>query len=389
MSFNIKNISKKSVFIFYFVRGKKTRKTLSPGETVVSDAINTNQIHNLKNSGTLKISKVSGEEIKPNNRVITTNAIYPSKKMTNEEYKTNQKQQRIMIDLKKKIEDNKIDYKKIVEDNVFVVYDNFDLFDVSVIIPVRDRENFAGPLYQSFKIAAENSGLKISFTFVEHSESPKHSKFCKMNSVNYFWIKSNPGELFNKCLAHNIGAMFSAKSKYLLFHDIDCLVQSNFFNNLFDNISNQKCKAIQNFTGRRVLYINEQLTDKIVGNKFDVDNLSIDLDEVTPPNIVGAPGGSITIERDLFFEVGGYDPELFLANSPEDVFFWDKVDVVGKMHISDNPDIEIYHMNHRPTYYDNPRIDEMKDIHHTFTNMSDEEKKEIIKLKSEMIQEFK
>ena len=95
------------------------------------------------------------------------------------------------------------------------------------------------------------------------------------------------------------------------------------------------------------------------------------------------------IDRELFFEVGGYDPELFLANSPEDIFFWNKVDTIDKMHISDNPDIEIYHMNHRPTYYDNPLIDDMKDIHFTFMNISKEEKEEIVKIKSELIKEFK
>jgi len=291
--------------------------------------------------------------------------------------------------LKDTVNQNRIDYNKTLQDNVSVVHDTMELFDVSVIIPVRNRRDFALPLLKSFRHAIETSGLSVSITFVEHSENPEHSKFCKKNKINYFWIKSEPVELFNKCLAHNIGALYSAKSKYLLFHDIDCLVQSDFFINIFKNIKNQKCRSLQCFIKRRVLYINQSLTEKIIKEDFDVDDLSIELNEVNPPQILGAPGGSIIIDRDLFFDVGGYDPELFLANSPEDIFFWDKVDTISKMHISNNPDIEIYHMNHRPTYFDNPRINEMKVYHNTFKLMSQDEKKAFVEYKSKIIKDFK
>lgn len=309
--------------------------------------------------------------------------------MSNEEFQAVQNIESKMIDLKQLIEKNSFDYKKVIEDNVSVTYNDMELFDFSVIIPVRNREDFSEPLYKSFQIAIKKSGLKVDFTFVEHSETPQHSKFCKNNRINYFWIKSAPGELFNKCLAHNIGAMFSSKSKYLLFHDIDCLVQSDFFIRLLENIKNQNARAIQNFTERRVLYINQELTNKVIAGEFDVDDLSVELDEVSPPNIFGAPGGSITIERELFFQVGGYDPELFLANSPEDIFFWDKVDFVDKMCISDNPKIELYHMCHRPTYFDNPRLSEMKGYYDMFKNMNEKQKKEFIAYKSEIINNYK
>lgn len=389
MSFTIKNISKKPVFIFYFQGSIKARKNLAPGEVVNSDSVNTNQLHDLKNKGIIQITSSAGQIVGGGNRVITHNAIYPTKKMSNEEFQAVQNIESKMIDLKQLIEKNSFNYKKVIEDNVSVTYNDMELFDFSVIIPVRNREDFAEPLYKSFQTAIKKSGLKVDFTFVEHSENPQHSKFCKNNRINYFWIKSTPGELFNKCLAHNIGAMFSSKSKYLLFHDIDCLVQSDFFIRLLENIKNQNARAIQNFTERRVLYINQELTNKVIAGEFDVDDLSIELDEVSPPNIFGAPGGSITIERELFFQVGGYDPELFLANSPEDIFFWDKVETVEKMYISNNPDIEIYHMNHRPTYMDNPLINEMKNIHFTFKNLSQEEKEEVVKLKAELIKDFK
>jgi predicted glycosyltransferase involved in capsule biosynthesis len=264
-----------------------------------------------------------------------------------------------------------------------------DLFDVSAIIPVRGRNDFAEPMYKSFSVAAAKSGLKISYTMVEHSENPEHSKFCKKNRLNYIWIKSEPGELFNKCLAQNMGALFSSKSKYILFHDIDCLMQSDFFVRLFKNIRDKKARAIQNFTGRRVLYINPELTQKVIAGEFEVDDLSVELNEVNPPHIIGAPGGSITIERDLFFEIGGYDPEFFLANSPEDAFFWEKVNAIDKMYTSDAPDIELYHMFHPPTWNDNPYISGMLKIQNEFKSMNLEQKKEMIMLKAEAIKKFK
>ena len=191
-----------------------------------------------------------------------------------------------------------------------------------------------------------------------------------------------------------MGVFYSQKAKSYIFHDIDCLIQSDFFQKLSANIQNQKAKAIQCFTGRRVLYLNHQLTQKIIKKEFEVDNLTIDLPEVDFPRLggkimLGAPGGSIYCERELFFTVGGYDSELFLANSPEDIFFWTKVDTIDKMFISDNPNIEIYHMFHEPTWMNNPHIHEMQNINNIFQEMSIEEKTDFIKFKSELINEYK
>jgi len=288
----------------------------------------------------------------------------------------------------------KIDYNNIKENNIVIIQDPEKSYDINFLITARGRANFAQPMYDSFKAAADNSKLNITYTVVEHSEFPEHSKFCKKNKLNYIWIKSTPGELFNKCLSYNVGVFFGPKSKYCLFHDIDCLVQSDFFIKLSENIENKKCRAIQCFTGRRVLYISEQFTPKVISGEFSVDNLNLSMPEVDLPRLggkvmIGAPGGSILVERDLFFEVGGYDAELFLANSPEDAFFWEKIDAIDKMHISDSPDIELYHMYHPPTWMNNPYVDEMQIINKIFKELSLEDKKIIISLKSDVIKEFK
>lgn len=300
----------------------------------------------------------------------------------------------LMKTLVDKIKGADIDYNKIKDDNIVIIQNPDEIYDINFLITARGRSNFAQPMYDSFKSAADKSSLNITYTVIEHSENPEHSKFCKKNKLNYIWVKSEPGELFNKCLAYNMGAFFGNKAKYILFHDIDCLVQSDFFLNLFDNISKKKARAIQCFTGRRVLYINEEFTPKVIGGEFPVDDLSLDMPEVDLPRLggqvmIGAPGGSILVERDLFFEVGGYDAELFLANSPEDAFFWEKIDTLDKMHISDEPSIELYHMYHPPTWMHNPHMNDMQAIHNNFKVLSKEKKIEIMNLKAEMIKEFK
>lgn len=284
---------------------------------------------------------------------------------------------------------NKIDYDNLKKNNVVLIRDSEDFYDVNFFITARGRKEFSKPMYESFKAAADRSNLKISYTIIEHSEAPQHAKFCNRNNLNYIWIKSKPNELFNKCLAYNSGAFFAKKSKYLLFHDIDCLVQSDFFIKLFENISNQKARAIQCFTKRRVLYISDIMTPKVVSGEILVDELSIEKEYISPPGVLGAPGGSIMVERDLFFDVGGYDADYFLANSPEDAFFWNKIDTLDKMYTSNDPDIEIYHMWHRPTWNDNPHLKDMKQINTAFEEMTKDEKLEIIYMKSEMIEKFR
>lgn len=398
MNFKIKNISKGALSLYVVKGGKNSRVSLKIGEIITVDAVRTSQISFFEKGG--KISVNSSDSIEARvDRIVTDGAIMPQIKISKEEYlndknkEENKKESRIVVgeinSLIKEIEDKSIDYKKILEDNVSIIFDKNGEFDINVIIPVRGRLDFAKPMYNSFAEARKKSDLKISYTIVEYSENPEHSKFCKDNKINYIWIKSEANSLFNKCLAHNVGALFSVKTKYFLFHDIDCLMQSDFFLNLSKNIDEKKCKAIQNFTKRRVLYLNPELTAKVIQEEFLVDNLSLDMPEVSLPSLVGAPGGSITIEKELFFEVGGYDPELFLANSPEDVFFWTKVDAIDKMEICDDPDIELYHMYHRPTYLDNPFIREMSEIYNVFKRLSEEEKKTIISLKSEIIKKFK
>lgn len=283
----------------------------------------------------------------------------------------------------------KFDYDIIKEKSIVQTRGKDVEYDINFLITVRGRREFAKPMYESFKKAADNSSLKICYTIIEHSNTPEHSKFCKDVGVNYIWVPSQGEEYFNKCLSYNMGVLFSHKAKFYLFHDIDILVQSDFFNLLMENVKNKNAKAIQCFTKRRVLYCDPRVTVGLINKDIDVDDIDLKTEGVNPPKFLGAPGGSIMVERDLFFKVGGYDAELFLAYSPEDAFFWDKLSVFETVYSSDNPDVEVFHMYHEPQWSKNSFLNEMQEMYDYFKRMSEEEKIKTIEIKEDIIKKYR
>lgn len=288
---------------------------------------------------------------------------------------------------------HKIDYAEILRKSKFMVEPQGK--KLSVIIPAYGRESFLEPLILSFRKAEEKSNIPISFTVVEHSEVPLHVRNSQRLNINHIWIPKNSDEPFNKCLCMNIGACVVKGDEYI-FHDIDCLVQSTFLIDLYTNIESKNSQAIQTFSDRRVLYLDEILTYRALILDLDVDSLkegnidpkSEDYNGVTPPGIYGAPGGSIWIKKDIFLEVGGYDPNIFFGYSPEDIFFWDKVSTVTTMDTCTDPRVEIFHMKHPPTHASNPFLRQLQQLHLAYRDgCDDKEKKEFLDLQKNFLME--
>lgn len=253
------------------------------------------------------------------------------------------KENKIFEDL---LENNKIDYDSLRKSSFCKLYNDDIKYDINMIVPVKGREHFLKPLHESFMNASKKSKLKICLTIVEISENDNQKKYCYINHINYVHINS---KVFNKCLAMNFGALFTVETKAFLFHDLDCLLDNDFFNKLEQNINNKKSKALQCFPDRKLFYLDENLTSLIISGKLETDRLSPEMYGVTFDKDAKdlSPGGSIYVSRDIFFEIGGYDPEFFIEHSPEDSFFWEKVEMLGeKIGSCDNPRISIYHMNH-------------------------------------------
>ena len=89
------------------------------------------------------------------------------------------------------VKENSIDYEKIHNECVYIIKDSDEEFDINFLIPVRNRLDFAEPMYNSFINAKNKSNLKITYTIVEHSINPEHSKFCKKNNLNYAKISKS------------------------------------------------------------------------------------------------------------------------------------------------------------------------------------------------------
>ncbi len=263
----------------------------------------------------------------------------------------------------------KINYD-LIKSSCFFGLKNTDEVDVSIIVPVMDREDFHNPLVNHLKEAIEKCKDKtFSITIIEHSIEPKHRHLCHLNNINYIWLNKSKEEPFNKCLCMNIGALYSNKANYYLFHDIDILMEDTYFIDIFRNLKRVKNNsALQTFSLRRVVLMTYEQTNSIV-------NKSKSFKDIIPTySKMGAPGGSIFIKANDFKNAGGYDAEFFHGYSPEDAFFWHKLELVTNIEGCNNPIIEAYHMMHPPKHASNRNAKELLSIYQKFLNMENNEK---------------
>ena len=260
---------------------------------------------------------------------------------------------------------------------------------VSVIIPVRGRTNFHQVLVDHLKSSFENIPDKtLAITFVEHSQIPEHKSFAEQSGANYIHIPTDG--VFNKCLAFNVGFLYSTKAEYYLFHDLDCMTQTNFWRLLYLNLANTPYTSLQSFRDRRVLYCDQPTTDQIINKVISVNTLGAKSPGITEPALHQwkAPGGSIFCPYDQFISVGGFDPEYFFGYSIEDAFFYNKLELTGGIGSCNNPQVEIFHLNHPPLCNSNPHLAEHHAIYEDWMTLTNEEKVELMNIKIQHIKKF-
>jgi hypothetical protein len=285
---------------------------------------------------------------------------------------------------------NKIDWEGIKNTSIIRTINNNE-YDVNVIIPFKGRYNFLNPVIdsflKSFSFYNEISEIKKKFilTVVEHDVEPYGLDYM-VDSQNYMWSSWGIFNQFNRSFCFNFGFKFSNKSKYYLLHDVDVVVQKDYFVRLFKNLKNFKC--IQSYGNRHIWYMSEKLTQSLLKSEIDVELITKDNHDVSPPHLTGSKGGSIFLDYETFFNVGGFDPELFCGYAAEDQFFWEKcLTFLGSIGYCDDPIIDIFHMNHPPTSNTNPLLYEMEEHLHEFNRMSHEDKITFINFKKNILNE--
>ena len=299
------------------------------------------------------------------------------------------------------IKNRAINYQEILDSCEIKVKSNDS--HISVIVPVCGRTEFNKVLcnhifnaIQVYNKAVEPGFIAlgisakpmISLTIVEHSDRPEHKSLCA-DWVNYVWIPKN-GQPFNKCLAHNIGGLLTENANYFLFHDVDIMVPEDFFVKVMQNVTkvvNGKPKvydALQTFTKRRLQLCNEFITGELISNHLSVKHIPSHPAHFKAAQ-PGAMGGSIFLTNKLFFKTT-FAAQLFTDYGLEDAFFWQCINLIGKVGGCDQPELELYHLNH-----DANRVTKQADwnFYNTLLALSFEEKMNLIKLIADNLNRYR
>jgi hypothetical protein len=175
-------------------------------------------------------------------------------------------------------------------------------YDYVIIIPYRKRYDNLRITYESVRRSIENTSLRIHCIVCENSESPEAEVFCKDNGIEYIYIPM--AGMFNKSLLFDLSVMLGLPSRGYVCHDVDIFIPKDFWQCIEVNRIHQGVKVLQTFSERRINYLNQQSTSELHSGKKKYS-------EVTDADLshkgYGAWGGSIYMERDVYYNIGGYD----------------------------------------------------------------------------------
>jgi len=201
-------------------------------------------------------------------------------------------------------------------------------------------------------------GYRPPILVVEHSPNPEFENLCKKYKVEWLWFPLDPRNpaipigQFNKALCYDKAFLFTAPADWYLFHDNDVLVPQKFWNLIDENYQRTNAKFIQPYTHRCLIGLKENVAETFRKDLTLVDKpiAKEDYNEI----LGGAPGGSLYIHRDRYFEVGGHDPNFCWGWGPEDRLFYHKLSLCEPIAFADFPPIEMIHLWHPYAAGNNP-----------------------------------
>jgi len=254
-----------------------------------------------------------------------------------------------------------------------------DNIDLNVFIPVKGRKKYLRSCITYLKHSANESGTAIRIVVIENDKRPHLIRLCRKMRVSYIFIpisESKSENFFAKSLCYNFGYLCTEKTKWNVFHDVDVLVEPDFFEKIMGYLKRDP-RWLQPYTKKRVIRVNKKNTKKIFRKYKKILPLNEMCDMI--PATPGSPGGSIVVRSSDFEKVNGYDPTLFYGYSVEDSFFWIKLEWLykkkessigtlfnGRATFADDSPIEIYHLNHPFSGLRNVQEEYMLELHNSF-----------------------
>jgi hypothetical protein len=271
-------------------------------------------------------------------------------------------------------------------------------YDMNLFLPVRKREKFLRPCVSRLREAASAASIKVRIVVVENDKQPAYKGLCNNLGLDYIFIPSDELRsqgLFEKSLCYNVGFLVAPQTEWAVYHDLDILVEPDYFKNVLVHLA-RKPKWLQPYQKQRVRMLSPYATILIVDGA-DTKSREWLLDN-SYPSKPGSPGGSIVVRSMDFAAVGGYDPEIFYGYSPEDAFFWVKLELLHKHHeglirshflgsasYADSPMIDVFHMDHPAASGTNPRYNWMLELLEAFYLYDNHVRMDIISQKSRML----
>lgn len=245
-------------------------------------------------------------------------------------------------------------------------------YDYCVIIPYRKRFEHLKITYDSIMKSSSLTTKKVHIIVVEHSEKPEIKEYCFINKIEYFYIPIvdhiKSISMFNRGLTFDIGVLWGLPSDSYICHDVDIYVEPTFFNNIEENVKQQNVSILQTYANRIVHRVDKITTENI-------HNGIQQYTDVKPENYSSPPGswgGSIYIEKNAYYTIGGHDPDLFTGYAPEDQCIVHKILINNyEFGFANNPPINIYHQYHEPTNATNKYLDEMTNLFYYLKNNID------------------
>eukprot|EP01116_Phalansterium_solitarium_P015940 TRINITY_DN358_c0_g2_i3.p1 TRINITY_DN358_c0_g2~~TRINITY_DN358_c0_g2_i3.p1 ORF type:complete len:548 (-),score=191.77 TRINITY_DN358_c0_g2_i3:200-1843(-) len=233
---------------------------------------------------------------------------------------------------------------------------------INVFLPVRGRSrNLVAVLRYLWEASIRvQPSVAVSIVVIEVDAAPHLEKVCQDSPAKpeYIFIPQEAakvtgcGDQFPKALAYNIGYLLARKARWNLFHDVDVLVHTDFFDTLhkayiqklpdlqwLQPYSDYQPQLLFNDTTRVILDV-AGLPEMPL---FDLSRMHI---VRLKPEWGIAPGGSILVRGDVFEQIGGYDPELFFGYAPEDSMLWWKLSHLAAPRHALDPPVYVWHMFH-------------------------------------------